>query len=270
MLRQDVRVLCVLAALLVVYTGSVSACSCMPPGPPEQERNRSDAVFAGAVETIQNSTTSEFMGPGQDVTVTFDVSQVWKGQESETVAVKTATSSASCGYAFQEGESYLVYAEEDEGGEAYHGEDGELTVSLCSRTAPLEDAEQDINALGAASSVDTDAQDSAGSVKHPGGNTTATDKSIPGFGEGFFLALTVPPLLALISLSIVILLAMGRTGRLLKISGILGTLSGVLGIYTVISNPNTMVLLTEDPLFSIAMIAPFLLGITALICWYTG
>lgn len=86
-----------------------------------------------------------------------------------------------------------------------------------------------------------------------------------GFGTGLFLSMVVPPLLALLSIAILILLATGRTGRLLTALGVLGTLGGLLGVYTLVSNPNTVVLLTEDPLFSLAMLAPLILGIAAIL-----
>lgn len=89
-----------------------------------------------------------------------------------------------------------------------------------------------------------------------------------GFGEGLFLAMVVPPLLALVSIAIIIQLATGRTGKWLAVTGSIGTLGGLLGVYTLISNPNTMVLLTEDTLFAVAMIAPLILGVAGLVQWY--
>jgi hypothetical protein len=71
--------------------------------------------------------------------VRFSVVTAWRGVDTREVTVSTHRSSAMCGYPFQEGEEYLVYARGGEG----------LTVSLCSRTAPLADAGEDLAALGA-------------------------------------------------------------------------------------------------------------------------
>lgn len=91
-----------------------------------------------------------------------------------------------------------------------------------------------------------------------------------GFGEGLFLAMVVPPLLALTSIALLVLLVTGRTGRLLNVSGVLGTIGGLLGAYTLVSNPNTLVLLMEDTLFAVVMLAPLPLGIIALVQWHRG
>jgi hypothetical protein len=109
------------------------ACSCIPPGPPADELQKAAAVFAGEVVRMTG-------GEGEGtVTVTFRVSKVWKGPQERTLVVTTPGSSASCGVSFEEGKSYLVYA---------HGEEGELMVNLCSRTAALSDATEDLAALG--------------------------------------------------------------------------------------------------------------------------
>ncbi len=124
-----------------------SACSCAAPAgasPQEvvrQELSISDAVFAGEVVDIDRplSITSSV----DPMTVTFRVSEAWKGAGRETVNVKTAVSDTSCGYPFDEGEGYVVFASE---GTTY-GE-GELEVALCGSTKPLSEARVELAALG--------------------------------------------------------------------------------------------------------------------------
>ena len=73
--------------------------------------------------------------------VTLTVKQGWKGLEpawATTITVSTCASGACCGYGFQEKEGYLVYAD---------GEGKSLSVSLCSRTRPLANADEDIAVL---------------------------------------------------------------------------------------------------------------------------
>ena len=124
-----------------------SACSCgVPAGasPRElvrQEVSSSDAVFAGEVVDIDEPLpVTSSVDP---VTVTFRVSEVWKGAERETLDLKTAVSDASCGYPFDEGESYLVFASEAETRNV-----GGLEVALCGSTAPVSKAGAAFAALG--------------------------------------------------------------------------------------------------------------------------
>jgi hypothetical protein len=146
--------------LVVVVVGSalffslqpcaVFACSCLQPGTPIAELNRSDAVFAGTVVAIDGPsglptlTTSfpfiAFQNSSADpVSVTFDVSDVWKGPAYRQISLVTPRDSASCGYSFQIGETYLVYAT---------NQGAELTTNLCSRTNSISQAQSDLAALG--------------------------------------------------------------------------------------------------------------------------
>ena len=125
-----------------------SACSCASPAgvsPRElvrEELSYSDAVFAGKVVDIEDPAIS--LSSAAPMTVTFRVSEAWKGAEGETVQVRTEVSDAGCGYPFDEDGSYLVFASE---GELYDGEG--LEVGLCGSTRPLPAAGETLAALGA-------------------------------------------------------------------------------------------------------------------------
>jgi hypothetical protein len=107
------------------------ACSCVQPAPPLQARDQSQTVFAGAVAAVE---------PGKDgLLVTFDVAQSWKGPVGPRLTLATSGSSASCGFEFVPGEEYLVYG---------YAQDGQLHTGLCTRTAPLANAGDDLAALG--------------------------------------------------------------------------------------------------------------------------
>jgi hypothetical protein len=113
------------------------ACSCMAPPPPAEARNGADAVFAGTVTgVLQNAP----LGTSNNrVMVSFRVSEVWKGANNPEIAVLTSGDSASCGFGFDQGGQYLVYA---------FIEEGRLTTNLCSRTNALAQAGEDLAALG--------------------------------------------------------------------------------------------------------------------------
>ncbi|CAN5888887.1 hypothetical protein BH23ACT11_BH23ACT11_16190 [soil metagenome] len=123
------------------------ACSCAASSGTPQERAEeafagAGAVFAGVVVDVSGPAPSTVMSSGDPVAVTFRVSEAWKGPPQETLEVTTATSSVSCGYEFQTGEEYLVYASRD------------LGVSLCSETKLLSDAAADLGVLGGGGELD--------------------------------------------------------------------------------------------------------------------
>jgi hypothetical protein len=68
--------------------------------------------------------------------VSFQVSEVWKGSERETLQVSTASQGPSCGYPFKEGQEYLVYARGKR-----------MNVSACEETKPLSEASVDLEVL---------------------------------------------------------------------------------------------------------------------------
>lgn len=151
---RPVRLLVCLAsvalALTVLLPDCASACSCAAlPGTP-QERARealsgATAVYSGEVvgfekpppnTTMVEGTMMTVMGGGT-ATVTLRVSNVWKGPRQQTVTIRTgADSGGGCGYPFEEGREYLVYAGEG------------MTADLCSETKPLSEASADLEALG--------------------------------------------------------------------------------------------------------------------------
>ncbi len=119
-----------------------SACTCAIESNPKERVefavSDSEAVFSGEVVDFQKGADSTIYGPTE--TVSFRVSEVWKGPEQETLEVHTALMGASCGYPFKEGQEYLVYA--------YTGKQG-LEVDLCNGTQRLAEAKADLEVLGA-------------------------------------------------------------------------------------------------------------------------
>jgi hypothetical protein len=67
------------------------------------------------------------------------VDRIWKGAHCGTVTVQTASDSAACGYSFEVGRTYLVYAFKE----------GGLSTNICTRTRVIEEASEDLAALGA-------------------------------------------------------------------------------------------------------------------------
>lgn len=153
---------------LLLPSTPASACSCVPQSI-AQAKQEAAAIFEGRVTAIVAAPAN---GPyalaENDVTLTWV--RGWRGvASSQTVTVRTADSSATCGYNFALGESYLVYA---------GGTSDELLVNNCGRTRLVREAREDLEALGAATTpgesnakqsapvAKTRASSCAGSVAH--------------------------------------------------------------------------------------------------------
>ena len=118
---------------MLVAPAPVFACSCVVPPPPSEALEAAAAVFTGEVTNLSRR------GRGDRYVVTFRVADVYKGEVRHRATLTTAQSTAACGYPFEEGERYIVYA--------HRMDDGTLAAGLCSRTARLDDAAEDLQVL---------------------------------------------------------------------------------------------------------------------------
>jgi hypothetical protein len=125
--------------LLILIPAISFCCSCVEPLPGTSEENQvlqelkdADAVFLGTVLSIWPT-------PMFNKRVTILVHKSWKGIDSEKVVVGTGLGGGDCGYRFNRGEQYLVYAYLDE---------GKLYTSICSRTTNVKHAAIDLKVLG--------------------------------------------------------------------------------------------------------------------------
>lgn len=134
------KIFLIAASLLVLNTTAANACSCVPTTPQQSLKN-SREVFAGKVIDIvdQSGTNPEASGSLGGFKVIFEVSKVWKGKVDKQQVVLTSGSSASCGYNFEKGKEYLVYA---------NGQGTQLQTGLCSGTTLLTNAQRDLAVLG--------------------------------------------------------------------------------------------------------------------------
>lgn len=133
------RILFSLVAVGVLFSGiRAEACSCLPPPAPKIALEKAGAVFLGVVtklELVQDPSS------WPKVKATLAVNRTWKGVTTKTVEVTTSRGGASCGFGFQLGQEYLVYA--------YTAKTGEWTTSLCTRTRSKYHAQtEDLPELG--------------------------------------------------------------------------------------------------------------------------
>jgi hypothetical protein len=148
-------VLAVLGIVFLLPPQYAYACSC---GPVSVQRllSSSEAVFSGEVVDLKRNQKDPAPDPPPDPAdyegapppapsyrvdmVSFRVSEVWEGPQRETLEVITERADgASCGYPFEEGQEYLVFAE---------GKGEPFETGLCSGTQPLSKADEDLVLLG--------------------------------------------------------------------------------------------------------------------------
>ncbi|HVF46195.1 MAG TPA: hypothetical protein VNA17_01375 [Pyrinomonadaceae bacterium] len=123
---------------LVLMPFTISACSCIAPGPPCQAFWSTPVVFSGRVTEIKTTKIEHgdnafSYGPR---TVKFTVFNGHRGGVNGVTEVRTGAGGGDCGYDFKVDEDYLVYA--------YKGEDGQLSTGICTLTKSLAKAAEDI------------------------------------------------------------------------------------------------------------------------------
>jgi hypothetical protein len=131
----------VIITCYLLVTSNAHACACLPKPSVKQALKQSTAVFSGRVNSIQKNP-----GAGNPcgcldccLKVEFQVERIWKGSNGRVIVVTTGTGDTDCGFYFEIGESYLVYA--------LKGSHTLLSTDTCSRTKKLTSANGDIKRL---------------------------------------------------------------------------------------------------------------------------
>ncbi|KGR74207.1 hypothetical protein [Ureibacillus sinduriensis] len=126
--------------VLHFQSNSSSACSCVEPGSAVEELVESDFVFLGEVININDPDRNAiFKSSTNLLEIKFVVLDIWKGVNESEVLLYTEWDSASCGFQFSMDTQYLVYGT---------SLDGKKSVNLCSNTANLAQASDDLLELG--------------------------------------------------------------------------------------------------------------------------
>lgn len=117
------------------------ACTCVNLEPNEAYEH-AEAVYTGKLLDIKQERIQEGVaGPidYRDANL-LEIQEIWKGANESQIIVYDEGEENSCGISFEAGSTYLVYS--------YRAENGDLYTSLCSRTAEISNAEQDLEFLG--------------------------------------------------------------------------------------------------------------------------
>ncbi|MGY6587003.1 MAG: hypothetical protein ACXIUB_01810 [Wenzhouxiangella sp.] len=126
-----------LTGLMLFFPISALACSCQPGLSPADEFERVDAVFAADVIAVAASPDNPFI-----VEARLAVGEAWKGQVALEERLETFSEPELCGFSFQPGQQYLVYAVLEDGPEPF------LSTNVCLRTRRLDQANEDLAFLG--------------------------------------------------------------------------------------------------------------------------
>lgn len=134
--------------LLPPFTGTASACSCMPLPPPYEAFKEAKVVFAGKVISSNVPPDEQLHAQGYTVIESvfrFAVEESFKGVKTAEVEISAGSTGTSCYAGFRVGESYLVY------GYDYSGS-APTSATLpyggtCTRTSGLAGAQDDIHYL---------------------------------------------------------------------------------------------------------------------------
>jgi hypothetical protein len=145
-----VRVIRFAVIVALIVSGPIAAaCSCATPPTVTDAVESADLVFVGTVERIDKRWLGlawmyvrALFGKEPDVKdygfeVTFRTTTIWKGRGKRTVSLFTGRGGGDCGYRFEEGKTYLVYA--------YCR--GNCYTGICTRTGERNDAATDLAVL---------------------------------------------------------------------------------------------------------------------------
>lgn len=145
MVNNNLPYLClqilILSHLILIAADNAYACEPGVPSTPKEVFDASRVVFTGKVLEVRRLHTDI-----RDINAAiFEVDRYWKsayGYYKELV-VLTGVDDGTCGYPFKVGKEYLVY------GRSYSYDDDMLYFTWWgSRTAPIEDASEDLSFLG--------------------------------------------------------------------------------------------------------------------------
>lgn len=112
-------------ASILGLSSDAFACDCTAPSL-ERAREESAVIFEGRIQSLS------------DVGATFRITQQWKGV-GDVEELEIDTGPGTCRFDFQDGEIYLVFANQD---------GDRLRTNICDRTALIADAEADLMELG--------------------------------------------------------------------------------------------------------------------------
>jgi hypothetical protein len=122
--------------LLFAFPVEGNACSCAGTRVPCEAYWNASAVFLGTVSYSRTTTTKVGDFDSRQRVFRFNIDRAFRGVEGGEVEIVTGLGGGDCGYGFQLGGQYLVYA--------YRNDSNILSTGICSRTRPASEAAEDL------------------------------------------------------------------------------------------------------------------------------
>ena len=122
MLKRTLIVIFMAVMTVPVVASPCWACSCAATTDPQADRERqaehADLIFTGIAksERVVDPTPNDGYTGDETVLTRFRVRKTYKGHPGRWVTIRSAANGAACGYDFDEGRRYTVFAREDRDG----------------------------------------------------------------------------------------------------------------------------------------------------------
>ena len=132
----------ILALMLCGFVDEAFACTCMRMTACEAFA-RAEAVFIGSVRSSSVVKTSNENDSFPQIAYRFSIEQNFFGVEGQEVEIITGRGGGDCGFAFGRNVAYLIYAHRN-------STTGKFSTSICTRTRPVSEADEDLTYIRAA------------------------------------------------------------------------------------------------------------------------
>ena len=139
-------------AVVTLHAPTASSCSCIKSGSGLGALDFYDSAFLGEVIAIEDlHVPTEGGGYHLSRAVLFRVMESWKGKSAPVILVYTGNGAGDCGYSFEKGKTYLVFAERllKTERKKLHEDKQALYTGICTHTEPESKAEAVIRELRA-------------------------------------------------------------------------------------------------------------------------
>ena len=136
-IKRQLILVAITFSLIGIFSQTAEACMCVGGQAPCEDFWKADAVFSG---TVISSSQISVMEAGYKSTrrqVRLTIEESFRGISGIEADVLTGFGETDCGFAFKQGQRYLVYANR-------YPTSGHLSTSTCSRTRLLTDATDDL------------------------------------------------------------------------------------------------------------------------------
>lgn len=149
-MKTIIYILTILGFVLTNY--ETKACTCIGESTVKNEIKETDAVFVGTIAESEEIRIYDTLSPNTiihrvEMKYTMIVETIYKGRQfSDTAFIFTGSGGGDCGFNFQIGQKYIVYAghlktADRFNGEVYIDKKSAFQTNICTRTRKYQDEE---------------------------------------------------------------------------------------------------------------------------------